>query len=261
MFALSWSLFGFPFQAIFERDATRMIIRSTDDQSRLNSIMRGLIGAVIGILGLTASAAAQVPVAVVEELQGKVDGVEFMDYVAPGKVIKLDPRAMVVLGYMKSCWRETITGGTVIVGAEKSMVHLGDIQRVQVDCDVGGIQLSDREASQSAGSAFRNLNSDQRAATPATPQLTLYGLSPIVEVRSGGTLVIERIDAPGERYVVPLGSNSLVRGKFYDFAKAKKSLTAGGTYTASLGSRTTTFKIGSHAMPGSTPIIGRLLRF
>src|ERR1700730_1481165 len=144
MFALSWSLFGFPFQAIFERDATRMIIRSTDDQSRLNSNMRGLIGAVIGILGLTASAAAQVPVAVVEELQGKVDGVEFMDYVAPGKVIKLGPRAMVVLGYMKSCWRETITGGTVIVGAEKSMVHLGDIQRVQVDCDVSGIQLSDR---------------------------------------------------------------------------------------------------------------------
>lgn len=222
--------------------------------------MKGLIGAVIGMLGLTASAAAQVPVAIVEELQGKVDGVEFMDYVAPGKVIKLGPKAMVVLGYMKSCWRETITGGTVVVGAEKSMVHLGDVQRVKVDCDESGIQLSDREASQSAGSAFRNLNSDQRAATSTTPELTLYGLSPIVEVRSGGILVIERIDAPGERYIVPLGSNSLVRGKFYDLAKAKKSLTAGGTYSASLGSRKTTFKIDSHAMPGATPIIGRLLR-
>jgi hypothetical protein len=222
--------------------------------------MKGLIGAVIGIFSLAASAASQVPVAIVEELQGKVDGVEFMDYVAPGKVIKLAPRAMVVLGYMQSCWRETITGGTVIVGAERSMVHLGEIQRVKVDCDLSGIQLSDREAIQSAGSISRDLNSNQRAPTPPTPQLTLYGLSPIVEVRGGGTLVIERIDAPGERYAVQLGSSSLVRGKFYDFAKAKKSLTPGGTYTASLGSRRITFKIDSHAMPGSTPIIGRLLR-
>jgi hypothetical protein len=253
--------FGFSFQDIFERDAALMIIRSTDGQARDNSIMRALIITVISIFGLTVSAAAQVAVAIVEELQGKVDGVEFMDYVAPGKVIKLGPSAMIVLGYMESCWRETIKGGTVIVGAEKSMVHLGDVQRVKVDCDVGGIQLSDREAIQSAGSAFRNLNSNQRAGTSAAPQVTLYGLSPIVEVRSGGTLVVERIDGPGERYTVPLGSNSLLRGRFFDFAKAKKSLTAGGTYAVSLGSRKTTFKIDSHAMPGSTPIIGRLLRF
>jgi len=222
--------------------------------------MRGFISAVIGIFSLTASVSAQVPVAIVEKLQGKVDGVEFMDYVAQGKEIKLGPGAMIVLGYMESCWRETITGGTVIVGAEKSMVHLGDIQRVKVDCDVSGIQLSDREASQSAGSAFRNLNSDQRAA-PVVAQRTLYGLSPIVEVGSSGTLVIERIDAPGEQYIVPLSGDILVRGRFYDFAKEKKSLTAGGTYAASLGSRKTIFKIDSHAMPGSTPIIGRLVRF
>jgi hypothetical protein len=191
---------------------------------------------------------------------GKVDGVEFMDYVAPGKVIKLGPKATVVLGYMKSCWRETITGGTVVVGAEESMVHLGDMQRIKVDCDASGIQLSDHEASQSAATTFRNLKPDQRAATPPPPQLTLYGLSPIVEVKGGGTLVIERIDAQGERYAVPLKSSALVRGRFYDFALAKTSLTAGGTYAASLGSRRTTFKIDPHATSGSTPIIGRLLR-
>ena len=47
--------------------------------------------------GLATSAAAQVPVAIVEDVQGKVVGVEFMDYVAPGKVIKLGPKA-------RSCW-------------------------------------------------------------------------------------------------------------------------------------------------------------
>lgn len=222
--------------------------------------MKSLISAVVGVLGLATSAAAQVPVAIVEDVQGKVDGVEFMDYVAPGKVIKLGPKASVVLGYMKSCWRETITGGTVVVGAEQSMVHLGDIQRVKVDCDVNAVQLSDREASQSAATTFRTLTPGQRAAIAPPPQLTLYGLSPVVEVKGGGTLVIERIDVQGERYTVPIKSESLLRGKFYDFAKAKKSLTAGGTYTASLGSRRTTFKIDPNATAGSTPIIGRLLR-
>jgi hypothetical protein len=72
--------------------------------------MKRIFAAVIGLVGFTGWAAAQAPVAVVEDVQGKVTGVEFMDYVAPGKVIKLGPAGMVVLGYMKSCWRETITG-------------------------------------------------------------------------------------------------------------------------------------------------------
>jgi hypothetical protein len=72
--------------------------------------------------------------------------------------------------------------------------------------------------------------------------------------------LVERIDVQGERYTVPLRSSALVRGRFYDFAKANVSLTAGGTYTASLGSRKTTFRIDTRATSGSTPIIGRLLR-
>ena len=58
-----------------------------------------------------------VPVAVVEKVTGKVVGVEFMDYVTPGKVVKLGPQGSIVLEYMTSCWRETITGGTVVVGS------------------------------------------------------------------------------------------------------------------------------------------------
>jgi hypothetical protein len=159
---------------------------------------------------------------------------------------------------MKSCWRETITGGTVVVGDEQSMVHLGDVQRVKVDCDGSAVQLSDREASQSAATTFRTVRPDQRTTAP--PQLTLYGLSPLVEVKGDGTLVIERIDTQGERYSVPLKSSTLVHGKFYDFAQARQSLTAGGTYAASLGSRKTIFKVDPRATSGSTPIIGRLLR-
>ena len=220
--------------------------------------MKSLIGAVVGVSCLAVSAAAQVPVAIVEDVQGKVDGVEFMDYVASGKVIKLAPKATLVLGYLKSCWRETITGGTAIVGAEQSVVHLGDIQRVKVDCDANGIQLPDSQANQSAATTFRGIKPDRPAAAPQL--LTLYGISPVVEVKGGGVLIIERVDVPGERYTVPLKASSLVRGKFYDFAKAKMSLKPGGTYVASVGPRKTTFMIDAHAIPGSTPIVGRLLR-
>ena len=61
--------------------------------------MKSMFAAVVVFAGLTGLAAAEAPVAVVEDVQGTVAGVEFMDYVAPGKVIKLGPNGAVVLGY------------------------------------------------------------------------------------------------------------------------------------------------------------------
>src|ERR1700738_4307715 len=121
--------------------------------------MKSLLAAVLCSIGFTTLAAAQTPVAVVEDVQGKVTGVEFMDYVAPGKVIKLGPAGMVVLGYMKSCWRETITGvGSVIVGAAESTVHLGDVKAGKVDCDSNHVQLIDRTVGESAATVVRSVN-------------------------------------------------------------------------------------------------------
>ncbi len=223
--------------------------------------MKSLISAIAAVVSLATAAAAQTPAAIVEDVQGKVDGVEFMDFVVPGKIIKLGPKATIVLGYMKSCWRETITGGTVVVGTEQSMVHLGDITRVRVDCDASAAQLSDREASQSAATTFRAVAPSKPAGIGPIAQLTLYGLSPVVEIRTGrGTLVIERVDLQGERYAVPIKKEALLHGRFYDLAKNQISLTAGGTYTASLGTRQVTFKIDRGATPGSTPVLGRLVR-
>src|SRR6266849_30185 len=133
-----------------------------------------IFAAVVGVVGFTGLAAVQAPVAVVEAVQGKVTGAEFMDYVAPGKVIKLGPAGMVVLGYMKSCWRETITGvGTVIVGAEESMVHLGRVKASKVPCDSSHSRLIDRQVGESAATVVRSM--DEKVS--ASPQFTLYGLS------------------------------------------------------------------------------------
>jgi hypothetical protein len=227
--------------------------------------MRGkfiLVFATAGMSLAAAPACAQTPVAVVEEVKGKPAGVEFMDYVAAGKVIRLGPQDSIVLGYIKSCWRETITGGTVTVGADQSEVRLGKVERTKVACDAGRMQLTEQQASQSAGMVFRGLpsQSGQEAAMPK-PQFTLSSVSPIVELKGGGTLLIERLDQPGEHYAVIIGSRQLLRGSFYDFARADRKLAVGGIYRASVGAQERIFKVDPHAKAGPAPILGRLLRF
>ncbi|QWG15234.1 hypothetical protein KMZ29_11570 [Bradyrhizobium sediminis] len=218
--------------------------------------MKKAIVILIGVMGFAGAAAAQAPVAVVEEVQGNVTGAEFMDYVAQGKVIKLGQGGSVVLGYMKSCRRETIAGtGTVIVGQDESMVHLADVNGTKTECDPAQAHATARETSGVAATVVRSLAKD----ASASPQLTLYGTAPLVEARGRGTLVFDRLDQKGERLQFELTGNQL-KGKFYDLAGTSKSLTPGGTYAATFASRRVVFRVDPQAKPGPTPIVGRLLR-
>jgi hypothetical protein len=222
--------------------------------------MRTLIVVVIGSIALVSSASAQLqaPTAIVEEVKGKVTGVEFMDYVHPGKVIKLGTSGSIVLSYLESCVRETITGGVVLVGTEQSKVDpMANLESTKVDCDSKRMKLSDSEASQSAATTFRTINANKQASAPLTK---IYGSSPVFETSAQGKLIIERTDLAGERDEVALDPKTLVKGKFYDMAKAGKSLVPGGSYAASIGSRKIVFKVDPQAKPGNAPIVGRLLR-
>jgi len=221
--------------------------------------MKSLIGAAVGAFCLAAPALAETPAAIVEDVQGKVDGIAFMDYVAPGKIIKLGPKASITLSYLKSCQREIISEGVVLVGAEQSTVQLGEVKREKVPCDTNAAKLSEREANQSAATTFRTMRSDAKGAAPAKLP-TLYGTAPLVQAKSGSTLVIERTDGKEPAISVPLRSEIMVGGKFYDFAKAGKSLTPGGSYLAILGAKRYAFQVDASATSSPTPIVGRLLR-
>ncbi|PWT85955.1 MAG: hypothetical protein C5B56_13220 [Proteobacteria bacterium] len=220
--------------------------------------MKSLIGAVAGAFCVAAPALAETPAAIVEDVQGKVDGIAFMDYVAAGKIIKLGPKASITLSYLKSCQRETISEGVVLVGAEQSTVQLGEVKREKVPCDTNAAKLSEREANQSAATTFRTMRSDATGAPAKLP--TLYGTAPLVQAKSGSTLVIERTDGKEPTITVPLKNEVMVGGKFYDFAKAGKSLTPGGSYLAILGAKRYAFQIDAGATSSPTPIVGRLLR-
>jgi hypothetical protein len=103
----------------------------------------------------SAAVADPIEVALIENLTGVSPGVESMDYVRTGQVIRLAPHQTIVLSYMSSCLRETITGGTVRVGTDWSEVHAGEVQRTRGQCDVGGKLVLTGAQSQIGGRVFR----------------------------------------------------------------------------------------------------------
>ncbi len=219
--------------------------------------MKRAIAVCVGLLALASPAAAEPPVAVVEEVSGKVTGAEFMDYVAPKAVIKIGAGGSIVLSYMQSCRRETISGiGTVIVGTEESVVHLADVKAEKTACDSNQSHAINRATSEVAATVMRSV---VPIDTLPKPQLTLYGTSPFVQAKGRGTLVMERLDVTGERQQIDLDGKQL-KGRFFDFASANRALAPGGVYAATFGASKIVFRVDPWAHPGATPIVGRLLR-
>ncbi len=223
-------------------------------------MLRAAALAAVLVIATQASArgpAPLVPTALVEDVKSTTADVEFMDYLGTGQVIKLQPRDVLVLSYLKSCEYETITGGTVLVGAERSEVQGGEIARAKVPCDGGKMRLTPQQASKSAAAAFR--------LQSATHEPTLYARAPMIQVPKlqaddSRMLVIERTDRRGERFEIKI-DEELAGGGFYDLAKTNKLLTRGATYSASIGDRKITFKVDVGAKSGRAPIVSRLLRF
>lgn len=206
------------------------------------------------LLGWISQAVAQTPSAIVESVNGHVVGADFMDYVVPGQVIKLGARGGVVLAYLESCMRETITGGVVVVGTDESRTSLASVSRERAACDTAQPKLA-KGAASGGGMAFRN---PSRKST-IQPDRIIYGVSPMIEVTLPGKLVIERIDRPGPRHEAILSKDALVKARFYDLASAGVNLKRGGLYVATLGSRKVVFKVDQLA-ERTGPLLGRLLR-
>ncbi|MBR1157203.1 hypothetical protein [Bradyrhizobium sp. JYMT SZCCT0428] len=224
--------------------------------------MKRAIAVFVGLLALISTSAAQTPVAIVEVIQGKVTGAEFMDYLTPKTVIKLGNNSSIVISYLKSCRRERIEGiGTVIIGTEESVVHLASVKEDQPQCDANHANTTTRDTNGVAATAFRGVGSSGNSKmnhNSMTAQLTLYGASPLVQATGHGTLVVERLDERGERLRIDLNGKQL-KGKFYDFDAHKQALSPGGIYLAKFKSSQIVFEIDAHARPGATPLVGRLL--
>ncbi len=197
------------------------------------------------------------PAAIVEDTDGPVTGVEPMDYVPAGAIIRLGAGGTVTLGYLKSCVHEVVRGGTVTIGAESSQVAGGQVQRGRVECDGGKLILTAAQAAQSGVIAFRR---PPKHAGEAGPAVTLYGSSPIVTAPAAGPLRIDRLDRAAPPLILTLVAAPGRRGATADLAKAGQALDPGGLYRLSAGSRDVVVKVAPAARPGTTPLLGRLVR-
>jgi len=122
--------------------------------SNFAGLIRLLAAAAAGTLMMASAAtAAPLEVALVEGLTGS-SPVGFMDYVKTGQVIRLGPRDKLVLTYMASCVRETITGGTVIIGTDSSEVQSGEVVRVRGQCSADKFVLTSAQTA-IGGRSFR----------------------------------------------------------------------------------------------------------
>src|SRR5262245_9445814 len=147
-----------------------------------------------------ADASAGEPVAVVEQIEAPSTGLEFMDFVEVGRLIKLRAGESMSLGYFGSCIQERIVGGSVQIGANQSNVEGGEVTREQVECDGGRLQLDANSNDSSGVLILRSIEADATKASggdgslPAA-ELTLFHTQPIIGISIPNSLLrIERLD-------------------------------------------------------------------
>jgi hypothetical protein len=200
------------------------------------------------------------PVALVESISGTQPGVELMDYLAAGQVISLTSDNGLVIDYLRSCIRETIKGGTVTVGTERSAIKGGSVERERVRCDGRQLNLSPEQSQASAGTVTRVEKKAHPLPAGVVIERHIYGASPIFDLGGEHALAIERLDRAEDRLDLQIPADRLVRGRFYDSATDGKSLSPGGTYRATIGQHSVVFQIDRSAKSGITPVVGRLLQ-
>ena len=203
---------------------------------------------------LAAPARSEPPAAIVEDVRAANAGVRAFDYVTPGQVIELGESGFLIVGYLRSCLREIVTGGQVVIGKLKSEIQAGAVSRDVVECDGGQAELAPEEAGESGVVVHRALVPD--GETGSERPLHIYSASPFFTFSNPvKSLRIKRLDGLGETLVLT------VRQQVLDFARLGKVLASGARYEASAGRQTLVFMVDLHATAGSGPLVSRLVRF
>jgi hypothetical protein len=192
---------------------------------------------------------AQEDVAIVEDISPGIGNLRRFDLIAAGRSAELGQDGRIVLGYLKSCWQDSIAGGRAVVEQLKSLVAGGALTRRRVECDAAGLAQMN-----SAGLVARGGNSVAGPALPE-PDVNLYGLSPIVVSRESGPLLIERLDATAAPLRLEVAESKI------DLHEKNIALLANGLYRFTRGTAAIVVRIDGLAEPGRAPAVGRLVIF
>jgi hypothetical protein len=203
---------------------------------------------------MAAAHATELPAALVESVSAPVSGVRAMDYLAAGRTVELGNGTEMVVDYLRACVRETITGGTVRIGNDRSEVKGGRVSRKRFDCDGGDLALAASQSDQGAVAVYRA----PPDSTPR-PSLTLWSTTPFIIATTPGTLRIERLDAVESAIELPVAADPGTGHAVVDLARDRKSLSAGGLYRATIGTRSIVIRIDPSAAGADAPIVSRML--
>jgi len=212
-----------------------------------------LLGAILaGLCAGAPAARAATPAALVEDISAGIKGPAAFDYVSAGTQIVLGAAGSVTLGYLSSCIEETITGGTVTVGTEQSVVAGGSVQRKTVPCASRAMQLSAEQSGKSGGLVFRK--PPNGGAAPGAEVVVIHGRAPVIALPKAGRVVIDRVDVSASPVTLDLP------GKPVDLATRKVSFATGGVYRASYGTESIQFRIDTQGGDSGSPL-ARLIQF
>lgn len=218
--------------------------------SRAASKLAPLIALVCaGAAVLFPAAASAQAVAILEEIAGATGKHEAFDELKAGERIALGQDGRAVIGYLGSCVRETIKGGTVVVGKDRSQVEGGKVARETIPCEATQLVLRDEEAGKSATFSTRPMpwERELRQIVPS--------LSPLIWVGAKGQLAIKRLDNEEQQ------TQSLpIEGGKVDLAAHKVELVPNGFYELRAGKKRMVIKIHENAQAGAMPAMSRLVR-
>ena len=193
------------------------------------------------------------PSAIVVDISATAAAIEVFEYLSVGQVVQLGAKDTLVLGYLKSCTRETIVGGRVTVGTLQSSVEGGVVTRELVECNGGQTKLSVAEAGKS-GVFVARAGDEGEWGTEDNP-IQVYSLTPVFTFSTPvKRLFLQRLDqnAPANTF--------LVVGAELDLSQLGHTLARGGIYEATAGGVSHVFKVDAYANSGSA-LVGRLVRF
>jgi hypothetical protein len=202
-----------------------------------------------GVAALFPAVASAQAVAILEEIAGASGKHEAFDELKAGERLELGANGRAIIGYLSSCTRETIEGGTVVVGNDQSQIEVGKVARETIPCEATQLVLSEAEAGKSATVSMRPMPWDRelRQIVPS--------LSPLVWVEAKGQLTIKRLDTE-EQLMLSLP----IEGGKVDLAVHQVELVPNGFYELQAGKKRMVIKIHSNAQAGAMPAMSRLVR-
>ncbi|MEC9367490.1 MAG: hypothetical protein VX871_02245 [Pseudomonadota bacterium] len=195
-------------------------------------------------------ALAAEPTAIVEEAAAPSTGLQPMDFLDEGKVIELKPGEKLTLGYLSSCVRETIAGGKITIGADKSKVENGTRKAEEVDCAGARVVRVTTKTTDVAGAVFRKGKWEEPLPKP---NWTSYSTKPLFRLTpQASALKLERIDKTAPVIEVP------VTGGMADFAKAGVKLEPSGLYEVTAGNVSLILQV-SPLAEQNAPLLSRIV--